>query len=251
MIESPDSPGTASGAATPGRLIIRQPERGYRFSIDSVILAGFAASFCRGAVLDLGTGCGVLLLLLSRLAPGMQAGIGVELQEDLLAFARRNFRDNCPDGRLVAEAGDFRGAVPGVEPGSFDLVVSNPPYGRAGHGRRNPDPGKETARHDVTCALPELFSAASRHLSAIGRFAFILPYQRLSEVEPCAAKEGLRVEFVRVVHPRDGERPSRGLCCAVRGGGGTPRLLPPLFLHGGPEKYCPEVERICRLFRAG
>jgi tRNA1Val (adenine37-N6)-methyltransferase len=232
-------------------LIIRQPERGYRFSIDSVILAGFAAPFCRGAVLDLGTGCGVLLLLLSRLAPAMRAGTGVELQEGLLGFARRNFLDNCPDGRLSAVPGDFRGVIPGIEPGSFDLVVSNPPYGRAGNGRRNPDPGKEAARHEATCALPELFAAVSRFLSPAGRFAFILPYARLPEIEPCAAKEGLRVEFVRVVHPRDGAPPSRGLCCMARGGRGTPRLLPPLFLHGGPEKYCPEVERICRLIRAG
>ena len=191
------------------------------------------------------------MLLLSRLAPAMISGTGVDLQEDLLAFAHRNFRDNCPDGRLVAVPGDFRGAPPGVETGSFNLVVSNPPYGRAGHGRRNPDPGKEAARHEVTCALPELFAAASRFLSENGRFAFILPYQRLSEIEPCAAKAGMRVEFVRVVHPRDGEPPSRGLCCAVRGGRGIPRLLPPLFLHDGPVKYCPEVERICGLFRAG
>jgi tRNA1Val (adenine37-N6)-methyltransferase len=244
------SPGGPSDIDSPP-LIIRQPERGYRFSIDSVILAGFAVPFCRGTVLDLGTGCGVLLLLLSRLAPGIGSGVGVELQEDLLDFARRNFRDNCPAGRLVAVHGDFRGPIPGVEPGSFDLAVSNPPYGRTGHGRRNPDPGKETARHEVTCALPELFAAASRFLSADGRFAFIFPYQRLSEIEPCAAKEGLRVEFVRLVHPRDGEPPSRGLCCVARGGNGTPRLLPPLFLHGGPEQYCSEVERICRLFRKG
>ena len=235
----------------PGRLIIRQPERGYRFSIDSVILAGFAAPYCRGAVLDLGTGCGVLLLLLSRLRPGFGSGTGVDLQGDLLDFARRNFRDNCLDGRLFAVPGDFRGEIPGVEPGSFDLVVSNPPYGRAGHGRRNPDPGKETARHEVTCALPELFAAASRFLSANGRFAFILPYPRREEVQLCAAKEGLRVELLRVVHPRDGAPPSRLLCCAVRGGSGPPRLLLPLFLHGGPGKYCPEVERICRIFRAG
>ena len=235
----------------PEVLIIRQPERGYRFSIDSVILAGFAAPYCRGAVLDLGTGCGVLLLLLSRLAPGMPAGIGVDLQEDLLDFARRNFGDNCPDGRLHALKGDFRGEIPGVEPGSFDLVVSNPPYGRAGQGRPNPDPGKESARHEATCTLPELFAAASRFLSAAGRFAFILPYPRIEEIEPCAAKEGLRVEYLRVVHPRDGAPPFRGLCCAVRGGSGTPRLLPPLFLQGGAEKYCPEVERICRLFRPG
>jgi len=232
-------------------VIIHQPERGYRFSIDSVVLAGFAAPFCRGAVLDLGTGCGVLLLLLYRLAPAMRAGTGVDLQEGLLDCARRNFRDHSPEGRLVAVPGDFRGALPGVEPGSFDLVVSNPPYGRAGHGRRNPDAGKETARHEVTCDLPDLFGAASRFLSADGRFAFILPYPRLPEIGPCAAKEAMRVEFVRVVHPRDGAPPSRGLCCAVRGGGGTPRLLPPLFLHDGPGKYAPEVERICRLLRAG
>jgi tRNA1Val (adenine37-N6)-methyltransferase len=243
-------PGGPSDIDSP-RLIIRQPERGYRFSIDSVILAGFAAPFCRGSVLDLGTGCGVLLLLLARLAPGMLAGTGVELQEDLLDFARRNFRDNCPAGRLVAVPGDFRGAIPGVDPGSFDLVVSNPPYGRAGHGRRNPDPGKETARHEVTCALPELFAAASRFLSASGRIAFILPYPRRSEIEPCAAKEGMRVELLRVVHPRVGAPPSRLLCCIARGGSGTPRLLPPLFLHEGTEKYCPEVVRICRLFRKG
>jgi len=235
----------------PARLIIRQPERGYRFSIDSVILAGFAAPYCRGAVLDLGTGCGVLLLLLSRLAPAMRNGTGVELQAELFDFARRNFLENCPDGRLSAVRGDFREEIPGVEPGSFDLVVSNPPYGRAGHGRRNPDPGKEAARHEATCALPDLFAAASRVLSATGRFAFILPYARIEEIEPCAAKEGMRVELLRVVHPSDGAPPSRGVCCAVRGRRGTPRLLPPLFLHGGPEKYCPEVERICRLFRRG
>lgn len=216
-----------------------------------MILAGFAAPYCRGAVLDLGTGCGVLLLLLSRLAPAMLAGTGVDLQEDLLDFARRNFHDNCPGGRLVAVPGDLRGEIPGIGPVSFDLVVSNPPYGRAGHGRRNPDPGKETARHEVTCALPDLFAAVSRFLSPAGRFAFILPYSRSKEVEPCAAEEGMRVEFLRVVHPRDGALPNRLLCCAVRGGSGTPRLLPPLFLHEGEEKYCPEVERICRLFRAG
>jgi tRNA1Val (adenine37-N6)-methyltransferase len=179
----------------------------------------------------------------------MLSGTGVDLQEDLLDFARRNFRDNCPGGRLVAVPGDFRGEIPGVEPGSFDLVVSNPPYGRPGHGRRNPDPGKETARHEVTCALPELFAAASRFLSADGLFAFILPYPRIEEIEPCAAKEGMRVDLLRIVHPRNGSPPSRVLCRAVRGEAGTPRVLPPLFLHGDREKYCGEVERICRLFR--
>jgi tRNA1Val (adenine37-N6)-methyltransferase len=230
-------------------MIIRQPERGYRFSIDSVLLAGFAAPFCRGAVLDLGTGCGVLLLLLSRLAPRRFSGTGVELQEGLLAFAQDNFRENGLSGRLVAVPGDLRGDIPGIEPGSFDLVVSNPPYVRAGRGRRNPDPGKEGARHEVTCTLPELFSSSARFLAADGRFAFILPAPRLAEIESCAAKEGLRVECLRPVHSRDGEPPSRLLCCAVRSGTAAPRVLPALFLHGTGGSYSPEVERVCRLFR--
>lgn len=181
----------------------------------------------------------------------MVSGTGVELQEDLVAFARDNFRENRSAARLIAVSGDFRGDMTGIAPGTFDVAVSNPPYGRAGRGRRNPDPAKEKARHEVTCTLPELFAAASRFLSSAGRFAFILPYPRLPEIEPCAGKEGMRVEFLRSVHPRDGEPPSRLLCCAVRGGSGGPRRLPPLVLHGGAEKYAPEVERVCRLFRAG
>jgi tRNA1Val (adenine37-N6)-methyltransferase len=233
----------------PGRLSIRQPERGYRFSVDSVILAGFAAPFCRGAVLDLGTGCGVLLLLLSRLAQGMSTGIGVEFQEVLLDFARRNFRDNCLDGRLIAVPGDFRGEIAGVEPGSFDLIVSNPPYGRAGHGRRNPEPGRETARHEVTCTLTELFASASRFLSVEGRFALVLPHSRLPEIESCAAGEGMRVDLLRNVHFRDGGQPSRILCCIVRGEAPPPRTLLPLVLHDDQGGYCEEVDRICRLFQ--
>ncbi len=154
-----------------GLLSIRQPERGYRFSIDSVLLAGFAAPWCRGAVLDLGTGCGVLLLLLSRLSEAMVCGIGVELQGELLSCARENFRDNAPEGLLRAVEGDFRGELPEVVPGSFDLVVSNPPYGRVGEGRRSPEPGKEAARHEVACSLPDIFAAAARYMAPHGRFA--------------------------------------------------------------------------------
>ncbi|RJP18491.1 MAG: methyltransferase domain-containing protein [Deltaproteobacteria bacterium] len=234
---------------SPGGLIIRQPERGYRFSIDSVVLAGFAAPLAGGRVLDLGTGCGVLLLLLSRLSDGNFDGCGVEIQEELLSSARENFRKNGLDGTLWAVKGDFRGAVAGIEPGSFDLVVSNPPFRRAGTGRRNPDPGKEAARHEVSCSLPELFDAAARYMAPSGRFALVLPFERLPEIEACARLEGMGPELVRFVHPREGSPPSRVLCCASRRPAGTPREHPPLYLHGDRRKYCPEVDRVCALFR--
>ncbi|MBE0602039.1 MAG: methyltransferase [Deltaproteobacteria bacterium] len=232
-------------------LSIRQPERGYRFSIDSVLLAGFAAPYCRGAVIDLGTGCGILLLLLARLSEGMSSGTGVELQEELLSCARENFRGNGLEGLLRAVGGDFRGEIPDIVPGSFDLVVSNPPYGRVGEGRRNPEPGKEAARHEVACSLQEIFAAAGRFLAPHGRFALVLPVERLSEIVECGRRERLSAKTFRLVHPREGKPPSRVLCCLSREGCGSAGELPPLHLHGDREKYCPEVERICRLFRSG
>jgi tRNA1Val (adenine37-N6)-methyltransferase len=237
--------------ADAGRLAIRQPARGYRFSIDSVLLAGFAAPFARGAVLDLGTGCGVLLLLLCRLSPSPFSGIGWELQEELFACARRNFRENGLASRLLAVRGDFRREAAGVEAGAFDLVLSNPPYGVAGRGRRNPDPGKEAARHETSCTLPELFAAAGRYAAAGGRFALILPFARFPEIEPRARREGMSVECLRRVYPREGASPSRILCCVTARKGTPTRELAPLYLHGEHEKYVPEVERICRLFRGG
>jgi len=232
-------------------LSIRQPARGYRFSIDSVLLAGFAAPLCRGTVLDLGTGCGVLLLLLSRLSGEMSSGAGVELQEDLLECARENFRENGMEGALRAERGDLRCDLPGIVPGSFDLVVSNPPYGRVGRGRRNPEPGKETARHEVACSLPELFAAARRYMGPRGRFALILPAERLPEIAECARGERLSGKSFRLVHSREGAPPSRILCGFSLSSCGSAEELPPLYLHGEKDKYCPEVERICRLFRSG
>jgi tRNA1Val (adenine37-N6)-methyltransferase len=222
---------------------------GYRFSIDSVLLSGFAAPHCRGSVLDLGTGCGVLLMLLSRLAPGMVSGTGVEIQWTLWCFAERNFRENGFADRLRAIRADFRDEVPGVARGSYDLVVSNPPYGRAGTGRRNPHPEKETARHEVSCSLPELLAAAARSMGSAGKFALILPCGRYPELSDNVRREGMRVEEIRQVHARVGDPPSRILFLLAHGGETLPREMPPLHLHEGGGKYCPEVERICRLFR--
>jgi len=235
---------------SPGNLlVIRQPERGYRFSIDSVLLAGFAAPHCRGRVLDLGTGCGVLLLLLSRLAPGMVSGTGVEIQPALCALAERNFRENGPDRRLRAVRGDFRGEAPGVAPGAFDLVVANPPYGRAGRGRRNPNPEREAARHEIHGSLKDLFAVAARYLAPTGRFALVLPHDRFREVPDGARRVGMGIGGMRRVHARKGAPASRVLFLLARGAGEQPEEVPPLYLHEGEGKYCPEVERICGLFR--
>jgi tRNA1(Val) A37 N6-methylase TrmN6 len=227
-------------------LSIRQPARGYRFSIDAVLLADFAAAFCGERVLDLGTGSGVVLLLLSRLCPSLRTGVGVEIQPELHDFARRNIRENRLEGSLAAVLGDFREGLPGVSAGAFDLVVSNPPYRRVGEGRRNADPRKEIARHEVACTLPELFRAASRHLSPTGRFAVVGLPKRLPEMLSFAEAERIFPETLRFVHPYP-DRPANLLLFA--GGRRKAReltVLPPLVIYAEKGRYHPEVERIYR-----
>ena len=225
---------------------IRQPARGYRFSIDAVLLADFAAAYRGRTILDLGTGSGVVLLLLARLRPEMRCGVGVEIQRELWEFARRNIEENGLGGSLSAVHGDFRKAQKGVSPAAFDLVVSNPPFRRLGEGRRNPDPQKEIARHEVTCTLSDVFRAAGRYLSPRGRFAMIGLPQRLPEILSCAAAAGIFPERLRFVHPY-ADRPANLLLFAGSRRK-TPGLtvLPALAVYASSGRLHPETETIYR-----
>lgn len=240
MTASPPERGGPSGPS------IRQPAKGYRFSIDAFLLADFASSFPGQRVLDLGTGSGVVLLLLSRLCPSLRTGVGVEIQPALCDFARRNFLENGMEKRLVAVPGDFRERLPEAPAGSFDLVVSNPPFRRIGEGRRNPDPQKEIARHEVTCTLPDLFRTAARCLSPKGRFAALGLPRRLSETLACAESSGIFPEVLRFVHPRAGLPANLLLFAGSRRKPAELRVLPPLVVYAEKGRYHPEIEGIYR-----
>jgi tRNA1Val (adenine37-N6)-methyltransferase len=223
-------------------LRISQPERGYRFTVDPVLLARFAAAFRAASVLDLGTGSGVLLLLLARLLPDLSRGTGIELQEELFLHAERNFRENGLDGILRAVHGDLRGGVAGEEEGSFDLVVSNPPFRRAGEGRRNPDPQKEIARHEVACTLPELLRTARTYLRDGGILALVHPAARTAELLGEGRAAGFAPVLLRFVHPFAGKEANRLLAAFRKGGRGRDvRVMAPLVEYAEAGRYHPEV----------
>lgn len=238
---------TGEAAAPPGifsSLSVRQPRCGYRFSIDSVLLADFAAGHCGERVLDLGTGSGVILLLLAERCRVLREGVGVEIQEELWRAAAENIEENGLSGRLSARRGDFREKIPGLRAGSFDLVVSNPPFRRIGEGRRNPDRRREIARHEVACTFPDLFAAARRYLASRGVFAMISPAGRLPELLSLAAAFGITPASVRLVHPFADAPANRVLFAGTRGRAREPVFLPPLVVYSGPARYHPETERI-------
>jgi len=227
-------------------LSIRQPARGYRFSIDAVLLADFAAEYCDRTVLDLGTGCGIVLLLLARMRPSLRRGIGVEVQRELWEFARRNIEENGFGEVLAAVHGDFREPQPGLSPGAFDLVVCNPPFRRLGEGRRNPDPQKEIARHEVRCTLADVFGAAGRTLSAQGRLAMIGLPERLPEILSCSAAAGIFPEKLRFVHPYADRPANLFLFAGSRRRPPDLSVLPSLAVYASSGRYHPELERIYR-----
>jgi tRNA1Val (adenine37-N6)-methyltransferase len=237
------SPGGGSGFAA---LSVKQPARGYRFSLEAFLLADFAAEACARSVLDLGTGCGIVLILLARLCPSLRHGVGVEIQRDLWEYARRNIEENGLGKALSAVHGDLRKKHAAIPPGSFDLVVSNPPFRKAGEGRRNPDPQKEAARHEVTCTLADVFAAAGGALSPGGRFAMVGPPERLPEILSCSSAAGIFPERLRFVHPY-AHRPANLLLFS-----GTRRkapglcILPSLAVHSEKGKYHPAMEKIYR-----
>ncbi len=240
------SAGARRGGSGLDALSVLQPARGYRFSLDAVLLADFAAANCGSAVLDLGTGCGIVLLLLARLCPSLRGGVGVEIQRGLWEFAQRNFERNGHGKALAAVHGDFRKERMEIPPGSFDLVVSNPPFRKAGEGRRNPDPQKETARHEVKCTLSDVFAAAGRAMAPGGRFAMIGRPERLPEILSCAASSGIFPERLRFVHPGAGRPANLLLFAGSRRKARPLSVLPSLAVYADKGRYHPEMEEIYR-----
>lgn len=225
---------------------MRQPRTGYRYSIDSVLLAAFAAPLCGETALDLGTGSGVLLLFLAAMRPGLRRGVGVEIQPRLLSHARSNIEENGFGERLSALPGDFREEMGGIRGERFGLVLCNPPYRRVGEGRRSPDPGKEIARHEVAGTMADSFRAAARHLAPRGRFATLCLPERLPELLACAAGAGIHPETLRFVHPFAGDPANAVLFAGALRRPPALRVLAPLVVYAVQGSYTPEVERIYR-----
>jgi tRNA1Val (adenine37-N6)-methyltransferase len=162
-----------------GRLRLIQSRNGYRFSVDAVLLSQFVTIKEGDVVMDLGTGCGVILLLLLLNRP-LGRAIGLEIQENLASQASRNAFINGFSDRMDIVQGDIR-RLPFAGQ-SADVVVCNPPYRRVESGRLNPDIQRAIARHELRASMDDILGAARRLLRRKGRLAVIYPSERLVDV---------------------------------------------------------------------
>ncbi len=173
------------------RLVFIQSERGYRFGIDAVVLARFAAGAEPEAatVLDIGAGCGVVGILLADALPAARV-TAIEIQPVMADRASRNIALNRLSGRMAVvnrDVVDFA-REPDVR---FDLIVSNPPFYRSGSGRINPDGERAIARHEIRLDMSALMSAVSALLSPSGVAVVLYPAERLDDCVTTASEHGL------------------------------------------------------------
>jgi len=213
-----------------GRLQIVQKKKGYRFSVDAILLSQFTKIRKNETVIDLGTGCGILPLLLSQTTKANFL-VGVEIQKGLAECAEKNVFLNHLGNRISILKQDFRGLKRTFPPGSFDVVLSNPPYRRYRTGRINPSMEKAIARHEIKGTLGDLISIASYLLPPKGRCYLIFP--ALRTVDLLVALRGAKLEPKRLqfVHPRIAEEAKFILIESIKDSGAELKIMDPLILH--------------------
>ncbi|MDY6973885.1 MAG: methyltransferase domain-containing protein [Thermodesulfobacteriota bacterium] len=212
-----------------GRLKLIQSKNGYRFSIDAVLLSEFVVVNPGDLVVDLGTGCGVVLLILLLTKPVGHV-FGLEIQEELAAQASRNAILNGFEDRMEVILGDIK-HLPLTEQ-SADVVVCNPPYRKMKSGRTNPDPRRAIARHEVLASIDDILGAARRLLRRKGRLILIYPSVRLVDMLVRMRYFGLEPKTIQVNYPGLRSYGKLVLIEALSGGRPGVRISPPIFGQG-------------------
>jgi tRNA1Val (adenine37-N6)-methyltransferase len=223
-----------------GRLRVYQSRAGYRFSLDAVLLAHFAAIREGDKAADLGAGNGAIALMLAYLHPCTRI-TAIEIQPAMIQRARRNVVLNGLAQRISIVSGDVRapGTLPG--PGSFDIVVCNPPYRGPLSGRVSPNPEKRIARHEFEGALTDFLEAGSVLLKRRGRLALVYPAFRAVDVLAFMRAAGIEPRRVRTVHSSSDSAASLILAEGVKGGKCDLAVQAPLMIYDQPRRYSSEV----------
>jgi tRNA1Val (adenine37-N6)-methyltransferase len=226
-----------------GNIRVKQHAGGYRFSIDPVILAGHLTPDESARLVDLGTGCGIIPLILAYRFPSIHI-TGLEIQESLAELATTNVRDNRLQSRVAIVCRDIKTVKNEMAAGQVDLVACNPPFRKANSGRINPHPERAIARHEIQVSLTDIMTAAAHLLRVAGEFAVIYPATRLTDLLGAMRAARLEPKFLRLVHSR---KQTEAKLIVVRGNkNGRPGITvaPPLTIYDDTGDYAPETKKL-------
>ena len=226
-----------------GRVAVVQRRDGFRFSLDSLLLARFVEPRGRARIVDLGAGNGVIALSVAVLNRGVEA-TGVELQEDMVDRAERGSALNGLGDRVRTVRGDVREVERDFTAGGFDAAVCNPPYRPRRSGRVNPDRERLLARHEVEGRLPDFVRAGAYLLRHRGRMCLVYPSERAVELFSVMRQHRLEPRRVRFVHSFAGSAATLVLAEGVKGARTSLAVLPPLVIYRLEDEYTDEMARL-------
>ncbi|MCH5275827.1 MAG: tRNA1(Val) (adenine(37)-N6)-methyltransferase [Lachnospiraceae bacterium] len=208
--------------------------------MDAVLLSGFSQVKPGGTVLDLGTGTGIIPILLEAKTSAAHL-TGLEIQEESADMARRSVELNGLSSKIDIVIGDIKEADRLFPPASFDVITCNPPYMVDSHGLKNPEEPKAIARHELLCTLEDVISQAAMLLKPGGHFFLVHRPFRLAEIIGTMSQYKLEPKRMQLVYPFVDKEPNMVLLEGVRGGKPRMTVEKPLIIYSEPGVYMPEI----------
>lgn len=225
-----------------GYQIIQDPKR-FCFGVDAVFLSNFVTVKRGGRILDLGTGTGIIPILLAAKTEAAHI-TGLEIQKESAEMAARSVQLNGLEERITITEGDIKEAADIFSAASFDVITSNPPYMTHEHGLENAYEPKNIARHEILCNLEDVVRAAARLVKPGGSFFMIHKPFRLAEIFGMLMQYKLEPKRMRLIYPYVEKEPTMVMIEAVRGGRSRIKIEPPLIVYQEKGIYTEEVRRM-------
>ncbi len=222
-----------------GYYIIQNPKK-FCFGMDAVLLSGFVRVKQQETVLDLGTGTGIIPILLEAKTQGAHF-TGLEIQPESADMARRSVLYNKLEDKINIEIGDIKDASRQFGASSFHVVTTNPPYMTGQHGLTNPNTAKAIARHEILCSLEDVIRESARILKPQGRFYMVHRPFRLAEILVLMHQYGIEPKRMQLVYPFVDKEPNMVLLEGLRGGNPRITVEKPLIVYQAPGVYTDEI----------
>ena len=224
-------------------LKIIQNTKKFCFGMDAVLLTTFAKAKKGEVVLDLGTGTGIIPILMQAKTEGSHF-TGIDIQEESVEMANRSIIMNNQQELVDVRHMDIKEVAKEFKAASFDVVTSNPPYMTGNHGLVNPDMPKAIARHEILCDLEDVVSAADHVLKPNGRFYMVHRPFRLIEIITTLTNHKLEPKRIKFIYPYVDKEPNMVLIEAIKGAKRRVTIEEPLIVYSKPGEYTDEIHRI-------
>jgi len=233
-------------------LKIIQNKKWFCFGMDAVLLTNYCDIRNNSKIVDLGTGTGIIPILLSGKRNYSKA-YGIEIQPEVAEMAERRVKLNSLQEKIEILNIDLKDTLKYLDAGSFDAVISNPPYKLNNSGIINPEDKKAISRHEIKCTLEDVISTASHLLKQYGRFYMVHRPDRLADIICLLRKYRLEPKQIRFVHPKVKAKPNMVLIRASKNGNPELKFDPPLYIYDDEGNYTEDVHEIyglenCQLY---